>query len=201
MKGRILLLPYLLLLLALPLAGMARGSSPDDEEAVTLRDPQNLRTTIEYDPVLRMYVVRTRIGDHEIVTPSLLSPKEYDRQATRTDMARYFRMRDSEPDSLRSREPFDILGRDFRLSPLDRVFGPGGVKIGTTGSVQLSMGITSNRTDNPSLQLNQRRKTYFNFDQKIQAGINASVGEKLRFDMNYNTDATFDFDSKNLKLN
>ncbi len=201
MKGRILLLPYLLIVLALPLAGLARGGSPDDEEAIGLRDPDNVKTTIEYDPVLHMYVVRTKVGDHEIVTPSLLSAKEYDKQATLSDMARYFRLRDYEPDSIKNREPFDILGKDFRLSPLDRVFGPGGVKIGTTGSVQLSMGITSNRTDNPSLQLNQRRKTYFNFDQKIQAGINASVGEKLRFDMNYNTDATFDFDSKNLKLN
>lgn len=200
MKGRRLLLPYLLLVLALPIAGLARGGLPE-EEAVGLRTPQNIRTTIEYDPELRMYVVRTLVGGREIVTPSLLTPKEYDRKATRQEMLSYFRMRNSEPDSVRQREPFGILSRDFRLSPLDKVFGPGGVKIGTTGSVQLSMGITSNRTDNPSLQLNQRRKTYFNFDQKIQATINASVGEKLRFDMNYNTDATFDFDSKNLRLN
>ncbi len=63
------------------------------------------------------------------------------------------------------------------------------------------MGIKSNKTDNPALSLRSRRKTFFNFDQKIQATIAASVGDKLKFNMSYNTDATFDFDSKNLKLN
>ena len=43
-------------------------------------------------------------------------------------------------------------------------------------------------------------KTYFDFDQKIQANISASVGDRMKFNMSYNTDATFDFDSKNIKL-
>ncbi|MDE6782352.1 MAG: cell surface protein SprA, partial [Paramuribaculum sp.] len=67
-------------------------------------------------------------------------------------------------------------------------------------SVQIDMGIKSNYTDNPALSLNSRRKTFFDFNQKIQATIAASVGDRLKFNMTYNTDATFDFDSKNLKL-
>ena len=43
-------------------------------------------------------------------------------------------------------------------------------------------------------------KTFFDFEQKIQANIGASVGDRLKFDMTYNTDATFEFDSKNIKL-
>ena len=62
------------------------------------------------------------------------------------------------------------------------------------------MGVKSNKTDNPSLSLDSRRKTYFDFDQKIQANITASVGDRMKFNMSYNTDATFDFDSKNIKL-
>ncbi|MDE6290771.1 MAG: cell surface protein SprA, partial [Muribaculaceae bacterium] len=58
----------------------------------------------------------------------------------------------------------------------------------------------SNKTDNPALSLKSRRKTYFDFNQKIQATINASVGDKMKFNMNYNTDATFSFDSQKLKL-
>ena len=34
-----------------------------------LQDPDNVNTTIEYDPVNNCYVVRTRIGDVEIATP------------------------------------------------------------------------------------------------------------------------------------
>ncbi len=62
------------------------------------------------------------------------------------------------------------------------------------------MGVKSNKTDNPSLSLSARRKTYFDFEQKIQATIQAGVGDRMKFNMTYNTDATFDFDSKNLKL-
>ena len=32
------------------------------------------------------------------------------------------------------------------------------------------------------------------------ATIAASVGDRMNFNMTYNTDATFDFDSKNIKL-
>jgi cell surface protein SprA len=74
------------------------------------------------------------------------------------------------------------------------------VQLKTQGSVQVNMGVKSNKTDNPSLSMSARRKTYFDFDQKIQATIGASVGDRLKFNMTYNTDATFDFDSKNLKL-
>ena len=74
----------------------------------------------------------------------------------------------------------------------ETVFGPGGVQLKTTGSVIINMGVKSNSTDNPSLSVSQRRKTYFDFDQKIQANITATVGDKMKFNMSYNTGATFD---------
>ena len=43
------------------------------------------------------------------------------------------------------------------------------------------MGIKSNFTDNPALSLTSRRKTFFDFDQKIQATVQASVGDRLGF--------------------
>ncbi len=99
----------------------------------------------------------------------------------------------------KTKEPFNIFDMNFALGPLEKIFGPGGVQLKTQGSVQLSMGVKSNKTDNPALALNARRKTYFDFDQKIQATISASVGDRLKFNMSYNTDATFDFDSQNLE--
>lgn len=62
------------------------------------------------------------------------------------------------------------------------------------------MGLKHNKLDNPALPMSSRKKTYFDFDEKIQASVTAKVGDKMSFNMNYNTDATFDFDSKNLKL-
>ncbi|MDE6134777.1 MAG: cell surface protein SprA, partial [Muribaculaceae bacterium] len=93
-----------------------------------------------------------------------------------------------------------IFDMNFALGPLEKIFGPGGVSLRTQGTVQVAMGIKSNKTDNPALSLSARRKTYFDFDQKIQATIAAGVGDRMKFNMTYNTDATFDFDSKNIKL-
>lgn len=170
------------------------------EYAADLRDPENVHHEVFYDPASKMYYYYTRIGDKVAVVPMQLTPSEYNRISFRQGMMQYFRQRNSESFAQKDKEPFNILDMNFALGPLEKVFGPGGVRLTTQGSVQLSMGIKSNKTDNPALSLDARRKTYFDFDQKIQANIAASVGDKMKFNMTYNTDATFDFDSKNLKL-
>ena len=170
------------------------------EYAADLTNPQNITLAPIYDPETGMYLVHSRIGDRDIITPFMMSSEEYNRIITRQEMFDYFQNRNSEIFTKPERQPFNVLDMNFAIGPLEKIFGPGGVRLTTQGSIQLSMGVKSNKTDNPSLSLKSRRKTYFSFDQKIQATIGASVGDKLKFDMTYNTDATFDFDSKNLKL-
>ncbi len=171
-----------------------------DELAYDLSTPSNIKTSAEYDPALGCYIVRTRLGNIDIGTPFLLTPEQYNNWQFRLSMQRYYRERNMGLITEKEKQPFNILDMNFDFGPLEKIFGPGGVSLKTQGSVQVSMGIKSNKTDNPSLSLSARRKTYFDFDQKIQATIAASVGNRLKFNMTYNTDATFDFDSKNLKL-
>lgn len=170
------------------------------EYAADLRDPSNIKTEAVYDPAAGMYVIRTTLGDKEIVSPYMMTAEEYNNMMMRRDMFGYFNQRNGESFEKKDKEPFNIFDMNFSLGPLEKIFGPGGVRLTTQGSIQLSMGVKSNKTDNPALSLRNRRKTYFDFDQKIQASINASVGDKMKFNMNYNTDATFAFDSQNLKL-
>jgi len=172
-----------------------------DQLSMDLETPSNIRTVVDFDPESGCYVVRTKLGETDIATPILLTQEEYGRWQNRQSMQRYYYERNSElVRGKAEKEPFNILDMNFALGPLEKIFGPGGVKLKTQGSVQISTGIKSNKTDNPALSLGSRRKTYFDFDQKIQATIAASVGDRLNFNMTYNTDATFDFDSKNLKL-
>ena len=166
-----------------------------------LSTPSNVRTEADFDPATGCYVIRTKVGDMEIATPFILSEQQYNDWQTRQSMYRYYHKRNSQQLTQQTeRKPFDILDMNFALGPLEKIFGPGGVSLKTQGSVQIDMGIKSNFTNNPALSLNSRRKTFFDFNQKIQATIAASVGDRLKFNMSYNTDATFDFDSKNLKL-
>ncbi|MBD5316441.1 MAG: cell surface protein SprA [Bacteroides sp.] len=170
------------------------------EFAADLANPSNLRTVTEFDPETGCYIVRTRVGDMDIATPFMLSPEQYNNWQARQSMIDYYRERNAMLAQEKDKEPFNIFDMNFALGPLEKIFGPGGVQLKTQGSVQIKMGINSNKTDNPALSLTSRRKTYFDFDQKIQATINASVGDRMKFNMTYNTAATFDFDSKNIKL-
>lgn len=170
------------------------------EHSADLRTPSNIKTEVVYDSEAGMYVIHTKLGDRDIVTPYMMSSDEYNSVVNKEEMFNYFRQRNSESFEKKEKQPFNILDMNFALGPLEKIFGPGGVRLTTSGSIQLSMGIKSNKTDNPALSLRSRRKTYFDLDNKIQATIQASVGDKMKFNMSYNTDATFDFDSKNLKL-
>lgn len=170
------------------------------EYAADLRDPSNIKTEAVYDPGTGLYLIHTKVGDMDVVTPYQMTSEKYNSIVVRRDMYDYFQQRNAESFEQKEKQPFNILDMNFALGPLEKVFGPGGVRLTTQGSIQFNMGIKSNKTDNPALSSNSRRKTYFDFDQKIQATINASVGDKMKFNMTYNTDATFDFDSKNLKL-
>ncbi len=171
-----------------------------DELAYDLATPSNIVTSAEYDPATGCYTVRTRIGDTDIATPFILTSEQYHNWQLRKSMQKYWKERNMALVTDGEKQPFNVFDMNFALGPLEKIFGPGGVSLKTQGSVQISMGVKSNKTDNPSLSLSARRKTYFDFDQKIQATIAASVGDRMKFNMTYNTDATFDFDSKNLKL-
>lgn len=165
-----------------------------------LKTPSNIATQIEYDTSTGLYVIRTRLGDTDLITPFTLTPEQYQLWQNRLSMQARWRELDKITAAGGQKEAFNVLDMNFALGPLDRIFGPGGVQLRTQGSVQITTGIKTTKTDNPALSIQSRRKTYFDFDQKIQATVAASVGDRLKFDMTYNTDATFDFDSKNLKL-
>ena len=171
-----------------------------NEYSLDLKSPRNITTEAEYDFETGCYVIHTRLGDNDIVTPFILSADQYNNMYLRQSMQEYYRKKYSETAEEKEKNPFNFLDMQFGLGPLEKIFGPGGVQLKTQGSVNINMGVKSNKTDNPAMSVQSRRKTYFDFDQQIQATVQASVGDKMKFNMTYNTNATFDFDNKNLKL-
>ena len=53
---------------------------------------------------------------------------------------------------------------------------------------------------NPSLPERSRSRTFFNFDNNVQLNMQATVGTKVNFGLNYNTQSSFDFDASRLNL-
>ena len=169
------------------------------EYPMDLKNPSNVNSVVEYDDATGNYVLRTKVGDMEITTPFVMSSDEYKRYSMQQEMSKYWRERNADNQS-NYEDKFNITDMKFSLGPADKVFGPGGVQVKTQGSAELIFGVKSNRVDNPSLSQRLRRTTTFDFDENIQLHVNATVGDKIAFNMNYNTEASFDFDQQNLKL-
>lgn len=169
---------------------------------IDLRDPSNVKTEVVYDTQNNCYILRTKVGDEVIETPYLMDSGEYMEYTRKRQMADYFRLKNNELAQKGEKQGDDFSLKDIRvnLGPAEKIFGPGGVRIKTQGSIELSSGIKRTSIDNPALSQNSRTKTLFDFDEKIQLRANASVGDKMNFNLNYDTQATFDFDSKKVKL-
>lgn len=165
-----------------------------------LQTPSNIVTEFVYDPATRSYLLVTKLNGKKIGTPLSYTPQQYLRLMAQKEQTDFFLQKDREENENVSNSSFNPFDIGFELGPAEKIFGPGGVKLKTQGSAEMSFGIKSNHTDNPSIPIHSRRHTFFDFDQKIQANMQASVGSKLNFGLNYNTEASFDFDSKRLRL-
>ncbi len=165
-----------------------------------LRNPDNLKTTIEYDIRTGNYVVRSRIGEMEINTPIILTPEEYQDYSLEQSLRSYYRQKNEEEFQKEANKEFNLTDMQFDLGPAEKIFGPGGVRVRTQGSAEITMGLKNTKTKDPSLPERSRSRTFFNFDESVQLNVQANVGTKVNFDMNYNTETSFDFDSKKLKL-
>ena len=135
-----------------------------------------------------------------LTTPLLMTPDEYRQWTMKQSMQRYFRDRNAELFESKGKSKFDFTDMHFDLGPAEKIFGPGGVQIKTQGSAELKLGMNSKKVNNPSLAANRRKTTGFDFDEKINLNLTGSVGDKIKMRLNYNTDATFDFDAQDLKL-
>jgi cell surface protein SprA len=165
-----------------------------------LRDPDNVKTEIEYDWRSGAYIIRTKIGDDEIGTAVRLTPEEYQDYTMQQSMRSYFRHKNEEAFANEDNASFNLMDMQFDIGPAERIFGKGGVRVRPQGSADIKLGMKQNKTDNPSLPVRSRNRTFFNFEQDIQLNVQASVGTKINFGMNYNTETSFDFDSKRLRL-
>lgn len=167
-----------------------------------LRAPSNMKTEVIYDYRINRYIIRNIVGDKIIGTPLVMTSDEYMRYSFNELNSKYFKEknRSRREDRPAKREPLQLLDRRKGNSPIEDIFGPGGVRITTNGSIELSSGIVSNRIDNPTLPERSRKRNRLDLDPKIQLDVNARVGTKINFGLSYDTEGVFDFDSRQIKL-
>ena len=162
--------------------------------------PGNIAQEVVYNDTLNRYYIGSKMGDSYLSAPIAMTPEEYRAWSEKKEFDRFFRSKNDEIVKEQGKEKFSFTDMHFDLGPAEKIFGPGGVRIKTQGTAEIKFGVTMKNIDNPSLPIRNRKTTSMDFDEKINLSVNGKVGDKVNMNLNYNTDATFDFDSQNLKL-
>jgi cell surface protein SprA len=171
-----------------------------DPGVADLRSPENIRQEVEYDYKNDRYVVHTHLGEEEIGDAIPMTRPEYMDYTERALRAAYFRDQNRKAYDEADGKGFDLMDMQFSLGPAEKIFGKGGIRVKSQGSGSLSLGYKKTVVDNPTLSEQARTQQSFDFDMTFQLNATASIGSKMNFNLNYNTEATFDFDANQLKL-
>lgn len=161
--------------------------------------PSNVTTTVEYDARDNSYVKITKVGDI-IVNRQYMTFEEYQDYRMEQLMEKYWNDKvtnttnNANPDGgLLSQIPgYNEISRKLEALTSTRPE----IEISKTGSADLSFELVHNYTGDPNADPSQRSRITPKFDENIQVGINAKIGDLFDFDVNYNTKATFDFENQ-----
>ena len=170
------------------------------QSPLDLKRPDALRYQVIYNDTLNRYVIGNRMGNTWLSAPIMLTPDEYMKWTEQNERNAFYRQKNDEIYQAKGKEKFDFSDMHFDLGPAEKIFGPGGIRVKTQGTAELKFGINKKNIDNPSLPIRNRKTTMMNFDEKINLNVNGKVGDKMDLNLNYNTDATFDYDAQNMKL-
>ena len=168
--------------------------------AADLMMPENIEQKVEYNDTLGGYLIGSKMGNQYLGAPVLMTAEEFGEWCNAQLQRDFYRKKNNEIYQAKGKEKFDFTDMHFELGPAEKIFGPGGVRVKTQGTAELKLGATMKNVDNPSLPIRNRKTTTMNFDEKINLSVNGKVGDKVNMNLNYNTDATFDYDAQNMKL-
>lgn len=173
------------------------GISGQPQSPLHLAQPSNITYRVEYNPATKTYTVYEQVGGINVALPKVMTEAEYQNFQFQQSMRSYWRERQAGESVMRGSgilPRLQVGGETF-----DRIFGSNVIEIIPQGTAELIFGITTNRTDNPSFTEDMRSNTTFDFQSKIQMNVVGNIGEKLKLDIKYNTEATFDFEN-NVKV-
>lgn len=170
---------------------------PEDKNKIFLGNPSNFSEDFIYDPTTNTYNYIQKAGELRLTSPTPYSLEEYKKLDLDRSLQNYWR--DKAVASGGASRTGIIPQIHIGGEVFDRIFGGNTIDIRPQGSAEVTFGILSNRRDDPALDIRQRRTTNFDFQQRIQMSVMAKIGDKIEFNTNYNTEATFEFEQK-LKL-
>ncbi|MCI4670981.1 MAG: cell surface protein SprA [Bacteroidia bacterium] len=174
------------------------AGDPTQQKEITpmhLDYPGSYKVIYELEDSLTGYNIYEKMGNIDMRRPSHISFDDYVDYRLKELRRNHFR----EMADAASGGEQDGLSLDINIEELSDIFGGGTISIRPTGFATLRFSIDRNVSKNPQLSSQLQKITLFNFDQNIQVGVIGQIGERLRMNVNFDTQATFDFEDE-LKL-
>lgn len=173
------------------------ASDRKNRNSFNLESPTNITISVDYDPKTRQYTIYEKVGKYNIRPPRVMSEDEYRSYQFENSMREYWRKKSAGESATAGSgllPRLQVGGEAF-----DRIFGSNTIEIIPEGTAELTFAMKSTKTDNPTIPVNMRKNTTFDFKSMIQINVNGKIGEKLKMNVQYNTEATFDFEN-NVKV-
>jgi cell surface protein SprA len=173
-----------------------RGDFISDNKKSTydLAQPPNINDSVAYDAKTQLYTVYEKVGDKYYRTPVTYTFTEYWKMRDQQSQDDYFQQRANILTLLNDKKSAPKLNVYDNL--FNRLFGNAKVNIVPQGNVDVLAGYKGQNIENPALPVNARKTGGLDFNMNAQVNVNASIGDKLKFPINYNTLANFGQDNQ-----
>ncbi|PZF73119.1 T9SS outer membrane translocon Sov/SprA [Taibaiella soli] len=155
-----------------------------------LRDPSNVKKSVEYDPATNEYFLTEKIGDQFFRTPATMTLDEFLKYQAQQDEQAYWKRR---MDALTLFNKKPELPTMYKEGIFDRIFGGTTISVRPQGNVDVTFGGNWQNIKNPTLVQRAQKYGVFDFDMQMNINLLATVGDKLKLNISNNTKATFDY--------
>ncbi|MEZ4702647.1 MAG: cell surface protein SprA [Rhodothermales bacterium] len=163
------------------------------------------RHEIELDSTEMRYRVREYVGKEDVRIPVELSFEEYRERRLESSITTTFR-RLAEQNATRRRQNQGRGGFGFnfnvpggRESAFSTIFGTTDIDLRVNGQANINAGFNIRKSDQQTAITGRETQVDPEFRQDLRLGIVGSIGDKMRIDVNWDTERDFDYQNQ-LKL-
>jgi len=184
---------------SVPLKYPVKKDESNFKNNLTLDNPSNVGEEVKFNPATGRYDVYQKIGDQSRFTGKSYSIGEYLKLTEEKSKKEYYQQRSQADDNVggfgkRGSNKPSLLNAP---EALNKLFGGGLIDIQYSGMAEMNIGGTWNTVKNPNLPTQQQKPPgQLVFLPKLQMNVRGSVGKYINMGINYNTEATFEFENQ-----
>ena len=160
---------------------------------------------VEMDSTGTTYVAREQVGGSDVRYPLVLDYDQYRLQRLEVGIKREFERLAAQSAQRRRNERnrgglgFNIVVPGGRESAFSSIFGTTDIDLRVNGQANINAGFNILKSDQQAILTGRSTQVDPEFRQDLRLGIVGSIGDKLKIDVNWDTERDFDYQNQ-LKL-